>query len=168
MMDLQPYYMPAAIAGHLIAAVIWVGGMFFAYVCLRPAAQSTLDPPQRLRLWSVVFQHFFVWVWAAIITILVSGYWMIFIEYDGFDGVVPTVKIMHITGLLMMLVFFHVFFAPYRRLKQYVATEDFAAAGKQLGQIRILVAINLGLGLITVIIASAGPFLLFITKATAE
>ena len=31
-MDLQPYYFPAAVAAHLVAAVVWVGGMFFAYI----------------------------------------------------------------------------------------------------------------------------------------
>ena len=32
-----------AITLHLLAAVIWVGGMFFAYIAMRPAAQF-LDP----------------------------------------------------------------------------------------------------------------------------
>ena len=28
---------------HLLAAVVWVGGMFFAWMILRPAAVSALD-----------------------------------------------------------------------------------------------------------------------------
>ena len=160
--------MAISVSLHILAVVIWVGGMFFAYVCLRPAAQYTLEPPLRLKLWSEVFRRFFVWVWAAIIIILASGYWMIFIEYDGFVGVVLSVKIMHVIGLLMMLIFLYIFFVPYQRLKQYVAAEDFSAAGKQLSQIRVLVAVNTALGLTTVIIASAGPFLLFISKVAAE
>ena len=46
--------MAIAIALHLLAAVIWVGGMFFAYMALRPAAASLLEPPLRLPLWSQV------------------------------------------------------------------------------------------------------------------
>jgi uncharacterized membrane protein len=38
-----------ALALHILGAVVWVGGMFAIYVCLRPAL-STLEPPQRLRL----------------------------------------------------------------------------------------------------------------------
>jgi hypothetical protein len=47
-----------ALAVHIFGAVIWVGGMFAIYVCLRPAL-GTLDPPQRLRLMRVTFQKFF-------------------------------------------------------------------------------------------------------------
>jgi len=46
---------------HVLASVIWVGGMFFAHQCLRPAAIATLDPPQRLALWRAVFGRFFPW-----------------------------------------------------------------------------------------------------------
>src|SRR3981081_90251 len=42
-----------ALAVHIFGAVIWVGGMFAIYVCLRPAL-GTLDPPQRLRLMTIV------------------------------------------------------------------------------------------------------------------
>jgi uncharacterized membrane protein len=65
----------AALAVHIFGAVIWVGGMFAIYFCLRPAL-GTLDPPQRLRLMRVTFQKFFPWVWVAILLLLASGYWM--------------------------------------------------------------------------------------------
>jgi putative copper export protein len=42
-----------ALAFHILGAVIWVGGMFAAYVCLRPAAGS-LEASHRLQLWSAV------------------------------------------------------------------------------------------------------------------
>src|SRR6478672_9931887 len=66
-----------ALALHILGAVVWVGGMFAIYVCLRPAL-GTLEPPQRLRLMRVTFQKFFPWVWIAILFLLVSGYWMVF------------------------------------------------------------------------------------------
>ena len=58
---------------HAFAAVIWVGGMFFAYMVLRPAT-GALDPHVRLDLWGQVFVQFFPWVWASIVALLVSGY----------------------------------------------------------------------------------------------
>ena len=33
---------------HILAVVVWIGGMFFAHYCLRPAAAEKLSPEQRL------------------------------------------------------------------------------------------------------------------------
>ncbi|MCI0653906.1 MAG: hypothetical protein L0Y39_05450, partial [Methylococcaceae bacterium] len=72
-----------AIALHLLSAVVWVGGMFFAYAVLRPAASSLLDASQRLPLWSETFRRFFAWVWVAIVLLVATGNWMIFGFYGG-------------------------------------------------------------------------------------
>jgi uncharacterized membrane protein len=145
---------------HMLAAVVWVGGMFFAYMVLRPAAATLLEPPQRLTLWAGVFGRFFPWVFAAITTILATGYWMVLVFYGGFDAVGLHVHIMVWSGYAMMLIFLHVFFAPYKRLKQAVANADWAAGGKSLAQIRALVGINLALGMLVIAIASGGRYLL--------
>lgn len=145
---------------HVIAVVIWVGGMFFAYMALRPVAASQLEPPVRLKLWVGVFGKFFPWVWASIIIILATGFYIIFAVKGGFAHVLPNVHTMLALGIVMMLIFLHVFFAPYRRLKQAVAAEDWPTGGKKLSQIRILVGINTVLGLITVAVAAGGPHLM--------
>lgn len=138
--------MKLALFLHLLSAVIWVGGMFFAYLCLRPAAGS-LEPPSRLGLWVGTFERFFVWVWAAVILLPATGYWLI-AKFGGFANVGVYVHIMHALGIAMILVFLHVYFAPYRRLRKSVSSGDFGSAAKQLNQIRILVAVNLSLGLL--------------------
>jgi uncharacterized membrane protein len=145
---------------HTLAAVVWVGGMFFAYLVLRPVAATQLEPPQRLTLWAGVLGRFFPWVFAAIATILMTGYWMVLVFYGGFDAVGLHVHIMVWSGYTMMLLFLHVFFVPYKRLKQAVANADWQAAGKQLAQIRMLVGINLVLGMLVIAIASGGRYLL--------
>ena len=154
--------MAISVTLHILAAVIWVGGMFFAYLCLRPAAQAVLEPEQRLTLWVNTFDRFFIWVFIAIVVILTSGYWMIFNEHGGFKGIGTSINIMQVLGIIMMLIFAHVYFAPFKRLKRFVAARDFPQAGKNLQQIRLLVAINLTIGLITVIVAAAGPHLLYL------
>jgi uncharacterized membrane protein len=58
----------------------------------------------------------------------------------------------------MMIIFAHVYFAPFRRLRVALATSDYAAGGAALARIRQLVAINLVLGLLVVVIASGGRF----------
>ena len=152
--------MGIALSLHLLAAVVWVGGMFFAYMALRPVAATQLEPPFRLALWAGVFRKFFPWVFAAIAILLVSGYWMVLSFYGGFDAVGLHVHLMIWIGYLMMLIFLHVFFAPYRRLKQAVAAEDWPAGGRSLAQIRLLVGINMNIGLVVVAIASGGRFML--------
>ena len=152
--------MSIALFLHILAAVIWVGGMFFAHVVLRPVAAGQLEPPVRLTLWVGVFKRFFPMVFAAIATLLVTGYWMVLSFYQGFDAVGMHVHIMIWTGYVMMLVFLHIFFAPFKRLKRAVAAEEWAAGGKSLVQIRKLVGINLLIGLAVIAIASGGRYLL--------
>lgn len=140
---------------HLLAALVWVGGMFFAYVVLRPAAVEVLEPPQRLRLWDVVFRRFFVWVWAAVAILLASGSYMIML-LGGFTHVQPYISIMLVSGLAMMLIYAHVYFVQYRKLGRLVAEQNWKAAGGILGNIRRLVGLNLALGMLTVCVAVLG------------
>ena len=142
---------------HLLAAVIWVGGMFFAYMALRPAA-GILSAPDRLTLWSATFHRFFPWVWISIATLLLSGFWIIR-EYGGMGSVGPHVHIMLSLGIVMMLIFMHVFFAPTKRLANAVKEEDWEVGAKALSQIRFLIGLNLIIGLIVTIVGSAGQYL---------
>ena len=148
-----------AIALHLLSSVIWVGGMFFAYVVLRPVAGSLLEAPIRLTLWSQVFQRFFPWVWASVIILLATGLWMTIKVFGGMAAVGPHIHIMLTLGLVMMLLFMHVFFSPYKKLQRAVIAKEWEAGGKALNQIRQLIAINLTIGLIVVVVASAGRYI---------
>jgi uncharacterized membrane protein len=150
--------MSIAIVLHLLPAVIWVGGMFFAYMALRPVAASQLEPPARLSLWVGVFNRFFPWVFASIALILASGFWIVYAVFGGFAATGLYVHVMLVLGILMMLIFFHVFFAPFKRLKQSVAKEDWPNGGRYLAQIRMLIGINLLLGLFTIAVASGGRY----------
>jgi uncharacterized membrane protein len=146
-----------ALIVHVLSAVVWVGGMFFALIVLRPAA-AALEPGARLDLWLRVFERFFVWVFAAIVLLLASGYAMIFGVYAGFRGIGLHVHIMQAIGIVMMLLFLHLYFAPWRRFRMALARQDQAAAAGQLAQIRMIVTINLFLGLVTVAVGSSGRY----------
>ena len=149
--------MIVGLALHILGAVVWVGGMFLAYVVLRPAADP-LEPPVRLALWSRVLKRFFPWVWASIVALLVSGYGMLFLALGGFAGAGVHVHVMNLIGLIMMALFLHLYFAPWQRLRRALDAGDNAAAARQLGQIRTIVAINLSLGLITSVIGASGRY----------
>ncbi|HSW53140.1 MAG TPA: CopD family protein [Sulfuricaulis sp.] len=156
--------MSVAITLHILSAVIWVGGMFFAWMALRPVAARLLEPPLRLPLWSQTFARFFPWVWAAVVLLPASGYWMIFETFDGMQNVGLHVHIMQLTGIVMIGIYLHVFFAPYRGMKRAIAAGDFPAAGRHLAVIRRLIGINLILGLITIVIATGGAYWLGNTR----
>jgi len=133
---------------HVLSVVVWVGGMFFAYMALRPVAASVLEPPQRLTLWAGVFGKFFPWVWASVALILLSGLHML-MKLGGAAAPHYTLTMLAL-GVAMMLIFAHVFFAPYKKLKRAVGEQDWKAGGAALGQIRKLIGINLSLGLLTI------------------
>jgi uncharacterized membrane protein len=142
---------------HILAAVVWVGGMFFAHQMLRPAA-GALEPAQRLPLWRRVFSRFFPWVWASIVALLASGYAMVFLSFGGFAHVGLHVHVMQGLGIIMMLAFGHLYFAPWRRFRVAVDAGELAAAAKQLDQIRMIVTFNLVLGLVVVIVGATGRY----------
>ena len=149
--------MSLALILHVLAAVVWVGGMFFAFVCLRPATQW-MDPPQRLRLWTNVLSRFFRWVWLAAAILLVSGLWMTFVHFGGLRRVEPHIHVMFGLGLAMMALAAHAYFAPYKRLKRAVQVSKWPEAARQLNQIRTLIAVNLALAIAVLVAASGGRY----------
>jgi uncharacterized membrane protein len=146
-----------SLALHQLATVIWIGGMFFAHFALRKSAQGTLDPPQRLSLLLAVFDRFFIWVWIAVVTLWASGLWLFVAIYRGHMG--WHVHAMMLTALIMSALFAYIFFVPYRQMGQRVAAEDWVGAAEQLGNIRLIILINLVLGLITAALGAAGRYL---------
>jgi uncharacterized membrane protein len=127
--------------------------MFFAHNALRPAAAALLQPQQRLPLLAATLGRFFKWVWLSAALILASGVYMM-----ALLGRPPLyVTLMAIIGIVMMLIFAHIFFAPNRRLQRAVAAQDWPAGGAAMAQIRTLVFVNLLLGLLTMVIGALGP-----------
>jgi uncharacterized membrane protein len=149
--------MGIAILLHVLSATVWVGGMFFALVCLRPAS-AELEASVRVKLWATALTAFFRWVWLAVILLLVTGLWMTFTVLGGLRGALPHVHVMLGLGIVMMLLAAHVWFAPLRRLRKAVAESHWTDAGKALHQIRIFISINLALGLVVVAVASGGRY----------
>lgn len=139
---------------HLAGVVVWVGGMFFAWMCLRPVAAANLEPPARLKLWAGVFARFFPWVWGSVLAILLSGTW--FMLVIGFEQSPLHWQVMLWFGWVMSAIFVYVFMVPYSKLKEAVAGQNWADGGKALGRIRQLIGTNLILGCVTIAVATLG------------
>lgn len=145
--------LPVALTLHLLASIVWVGGMFFAHMALRPAANVHLAPPERLPLLLGVFERFFPWVWVAITTLLGTGFWVFFRLFHARAGLY--VHLMMGLGLLMAGIFVFLWSLPYRRMRRALEARDLGEAGRQLAQVRRLMATNLVLGLLVAVLAGA-------------
>jgi uncharacterized membrane protein len=149
--------MGIALTLHLLAATVWVGGLFFAFVCLPPAA-AEVDAAHRMKLWADALTLFSRCTGAAIAVLLATGLWIIFSMMGGMGAAPKHVHLMLGLGVLMMLLAGHLHFAPLRRLRRAVAGSHWADAGKALGQLRLLLGLSLGLGLATMAVASGGRY----------
>jgi uncharacterized membrane protein len=134
---------------HLAAAIVWLGGMAMVILALRPVVIVQMAPPERLALMAAVLSRFFAMVWVSIGLILASGFWML----SRTDMTLAPLgwHTMSGLGLLMCLIFAHIWFAPFRRMKAAVANTDWPAAGKALAQIHPLVLTNFALGWLAVL-----------------
>ena len=146
-----------AILLHVFAVVVWIGGMFFAHLILRPAAIA-LPPDLRLPLWGRVLNGFFPWVWAAILLILMTGYGIIFVIFGGLHNIKPHLHVMMGFGDLMAFLFFYIWFFPYRMLKSALAAGDISSASRHQARIRYIITINLLLGILTLSVAVLGRY----------
>ncbi|MNP05051.1 Copper resistance protein D [compost metagenome] len=142
---------------HVLAALVWVGGMFFAWMVLRPAAIKALEGPARLKLWVEVFQGFFRWVWVAVVLLPVSGVGMLHMHFNGFEAAPRYVQVMMGLYVVMTALFIRIQALMLPELRTAVAEQDWPAGAGVLGRIRRLVGINLLVGLAVVAIAAARP-----------
>ena len=129
---------------HLAAGIIWMGGMALMIWALRPVAIAQLEPVQRLPLLGAVLTRFFKMVTACVVVLLVSGGIMLM----GVDMKLAP-KGWHVmigVGSIMCLVFGHLYFGPFRKMKDALSAGDLPLAGAQLAKIHPLVLLNFSLG----------------------
>ncbi len=146
-----------AVTLHLLAALVWVGGMFFAVLVLRPSS-GPLAPPERLALWRRVFGRFFLWVWLAAALLPATGYWMIFVRWGGLGALPFHAHLMHGLGWLMVLIYLYLWFGPYRGFKAALDAGRPPDAAACLDRIRRIVTANLALGLATAAVGASGRY----------
>lgn len=142
---------------HILAIVVWIGGMVFAHFFLRPAALQ-LEPPQRIRLMHGALQRFFKAVLVSIGVVLASGLWMIGrVAKETVQAGLPfnmplDWTIMAVLGIVMMGIFGHIRFALFKRLDKAVAASDWTAGGTALASIRTWVGVNLAIGVVIIVL----------------
>ena len=140
---------------HVLGVVVWVGGMFVLHFAVRPSAARLHEPSVRLTFLSSTLGRFMSWAALAIIVLLASGVAMIWIG-GGFKNAHLSVNLMLAVGLMMMLLYLHIRFAPFKRMRAAVMASDWSVAAANLDVVRKMVLINLVLGFVTIAIATIG------------
>ncbi len=128
---------------HLVAATIWLGGMTFMLWALRPVAIAQLAPSQRLPLLAAVLARFFQAVWLCIAVLLSTGAGLL--SQAGLRMPAGW-QAMAVLGLAMVAIFGHLYFGPFRRLRQAAQASDWPTAAVQLARMHRLVLSNFALG----------------------
>lgn len=139
---------------HLLAAMAWVGGMFFAYFCLRPSAAEVLEPPKRLLLWLATLERFLRYMSLAVLVVVVTGISMLLSV--GFQAAPIGWHVMFAVGLIMAAVYAYIHGSLLPRFRVHCSSSTWPAAAEVLNAIRRLVALNLALGVVAVIAAVSG------------
>lgn len=136
---------------HVLAIVVWIGGMVFAHFFLRPATLQ-LEAPQRVRLMHDALRRFFSAVLVSVVAVLATGLWMIgrvakeTVQAGlGFNMPLDW-TLMAALGIVMMLIFGHIRFALFKRLSRAVTEANWPAGAAALASIRTWVGINLAIG----------------------
>ena len=142
---------------HLLAVVVWVGGMFFAHYCLRPAA-AALEPPLRVTLMRDALRRFLDIVFVAALLVLLSGAWMIATTTRasakaGLGFAMPIDwHVMATLGVVMIAIYGYIRFAAFKALDRAVAAREWPAAAAALTRIRRLVVVNLVLAVVIIVV----------------
>ena len=142
---------------HLIAGIVWMGGMTFMLFALRPAAIAAMEAQPRAILMGEVWKRFFALVLAAIVLLFTTGTHLYTQTFRATrlatgDGGVPLGwNIMLVLGLVMMLIFGHIYFAGFKKYKRAIAAGDWPLAAKAASLIHTMTLVNFSLGWLAIV-----------------
>ncbi|MGZ8259516.1 MAG: CopD family protein [Caldimonas sp.] len=138
-------------AFHLLAVIVWVGGMAFVLFCLRPAAH-VLETTARVTLMHAAMRRFLAVVVVAVAVIFVSGGAMVAIAWStsARAGLALNMPLNWYTMIavffVMLAVFVHIRNVLFARLDAAVREKRWADGAAALAAMRWELSINLVLG----------------------
>jgi uncharacterized membrane protein len=146
-----------ALALHILAAIIWLGGLFLLCVVLQPSARPLVSVIA-LSLWHRVLSRFFVWAWVGLALILISGIAMVFLEFGGFAKIPSIHRANMLIGIPAIALYGYLYFAPWQRFRRAVSSNDAMAAKRSIRQVRMLMATILALGLVASVVSAGARY----------
>ena len=142
---------------HLIAGIVWMGGMTFMLFALRPAVILTLEAQPRAMLMGAVWKRFYALVLVAIVGLFATGTHLYTATFraarlaSGEGGVPLGWNIMLVLGITMILIFGHIYFAGFKKYKRAVSAAQWPLAAKAAGLMHTMTLVNFTLGWLAII-----------------
>lgn len=150
------YAFVSALMLHTLAAVVWVGGMFFVHFILLPSLDG-LGQTERFAVLARVVPSFVRWVWVSILVILGTGYGVLLLGYrGGIGGGGIHIDMMQAMGWGMIVLFIYMDVWPWRLFLRARAAGNFDRAEKYLASVRFLLRAILGVGMVTAAVGATG------------
>ena len=150
--------MTVALPLHILATIVFLGGLFFASVVFQPVARG-LNVQTSSSLWQQMLSRFFVWAWVCLLLILATGISMVFLKFGGFSGVPAIHRGNMAIGIPAIALFGYVFFGPWQRYRRAVSRQDWTRAPRELARVRAAIGIILALGLLASAVSAVGRYL---------
>ncbi len=133
---------------HYLATVIWIGGMAFNILVLRPS-MIVLDQNQRPILGTKVLKRFIIFAWLSIAVLILTGIPMAFSRVAIEDIFSTTYGLVllgkHLVTLIMILIVTWVSFVLSKKLAPFAPNPN---------TILILVKTNLSLGILVLLLTA--------------
>jgi len=101
---------------HLFFAIVWVGGMVYSLLFLRPSLREIAQEEQRGKFLKQVFSKFFLAVWLSIIVLFLTGMGL----WHGYRKDFSDNSLFHVKLFLfglMVIIFTYIYFFLFRRNK---------------------------------------------------
>ncbi len=133
---------------HYLATVMWIGGMAFNLLVLRPS-MTVIDQNQRPILGTTVLKRFIIFAWLSIAVLIFSGI-PIAISRAGFENIYSTtygivLLSKHFVTLIMIFIVTWV---------SFVLSTKLATFAPKPNTILILVKTNLSLGILVLLLTA--------------
>jgi uncharacterized membrane protein len=149
--------MTAALPLHILATIVWLGGLFLLCVVFPPSTRN-LDSKTALSLWHKILSLFFVWAWISMALILATGIAIVFLKFGGFSGI-PTIHRWNMAiGIPAIVLYCYLYFVPWQRSRCAMSRQDWGAAERDITQARIIMAIILTLGLVASVVSAVARY----------
>jgi uncharacterized membrane protein len=149
--------MTASLALHILAPIVWLGGLFVLCVVFPPSARN-LDSKTALSLWHKILSRFFVWAWISMALILASGISIVFLRFGGFLAIPRIHRWNMAIGIPAIVLYCYLYFVPWQRSRRAMSRQDGRAAERGVTQARIIMAIILILGLVASAVSAVGRY----------
>ena len=149
--------MSLAFTLHILAVIVWLGGLFLCVVSL-PGTRD-LDAGIAMSLWHRTLSRFFAWAWVSLLLILATGMGMVFLKFGGFADIPILHQVNRAIGIPAIALQGYLYFGPWRQFRRAMSRHDLTNAQKDIARVRVVMAVILTLGLVATAVSAAGRYI---------